>query len=119
MLLEGNDLVISSEVARLEMASAIHAAHRAGRLSRAKPVMDRFDADCSEDGVIFLLVLNPETIFPAAAELISKHALRTLDAIHLAAALTESKLAHGNDFSLVTRDGGQADAARAMGLPVL
>lgn len=47
------------------------------------------------------------------------HPVRTLGALHLSVATTTAtELAAGDPVVLVTRDGRQADAARALGLPV-
>jgi len=51
--------------------------------------------------------------------MVTTHTVRTLDAIHLAVALTDATaLAAGEPVVLVTRDQQQAAAARAVGLPV-
>lgn len=118
-LLEGDDVVVTSELARIEFASAVHAAARVGRVHEPTMVLARFDADCQEDGPLTLLRLRPATDLPAARRLLAEHALRTLDAIHLAVALHVARpLAVGADLTLVTRDVRQADAAGALGLAV-
>jgi predicted nucleic acid-binding protein len=89
-LLEGNEAVVSSEIARLEFASAVSAAARTGRLRKYRLFLDRFDADCSNDGPIALLRLDPEEVFPLAYRLLTEHDLRTLDALHLAVASTSA-----------------------------
>ncbi|MGI8426381.1 MAG: type II toxin-antitoxin system VapC family toxin [Actinomycetota bacterium] len=114
-LLEGGGLVLSSELARPELASAVQAAHRAGRLSDPVPVLNRFDADCGPDGPLTLLVFEPAPVFSAAYALISKHPLKTLDSLHLAVALEERSRA-GEDLVFVSRDDVQRTAARAEGL---
>lgn len=119
MLLEGDEPVVSSEVARVEFASAVRTAAAGGRLRRWRRILEGFDADCQEDGPIGLLRLHPEAILPAARELVLKHKIRTLDAVHLAVAVEEGPaLAPGGDVALVTRDDEQAAAARSLGLLV-
>lgn len=109
--------MVSSEITRLEFASAVAAAARTRRFPRSRLFLDRFDADCSNDGPIALLRLVPEQVFPLAYRLLAEHDLRTLDAIHLAVAGTAAvALAGGDSVVLVTRDARQAAAATAMGL---
>ncbi|MCA1600436.1 MAG: type II toxin-antitoxin system VapC family toxin [Acidobacteria bacterium] len=118
IVLDGDDFIITSELARPEFASAVYAASRDGRLSEPKAVLHRFDADCGEKGSIALLPLEPSSIFPSAVRLLGLYPLRTLDAIHLAVAL-EEKGSAGEDFALLTRDDRQGEAAGAEGLLVL
>lgn len=117
LLLKGRDIVVTSEIARLEMASAIYAAQRTGRLKKPRIVLDRFDADCAPEGPIILLALDPSSIFPSAVRLLMRSRLRTLDAIHLAVARDEEREA-GGDLKFVSRDESQAAAARSLGLNV-
>jgi len=117
-LLEDDGLVVSSELARLELASAVHSAHRAGRLSRPQPVLSRFDADCGQDGPLILLAFEPASVLPAAYELLRKHPLRTLDSLHLAVALQEQSRA-GEDLLFASRDDAQGAAAQAEGLEII
>lgn len=116
-LLLGPEPVVTSELARVELASAVFAAARGGRLRRPRVVLDRFDADCASDGPLALLRLDSATILARARELVGEHPLRSLDAIHLAVASRDAvELAAGEPVVLVTRDAAQAAAARALGL---
>jgi predicted nucleic acid-binding protein len=118
-LLEGPEPVVTSELTRLEMASAVHAAHRAGRVTDPDEVLEVFDVDCGEDGPLALLRLQPDVVLSLATTLLSDHALRSLDALHLAVARsTAADLASGEQVVLVTRDHRQAAAAAALGMPV-
>ncbi len=118
-LLEGGEPVVTSELARVELASAIRAAAAAGRLRRSEGLLARIDADCEENGPIGLLRLRAEAVLPVAYGLVLEHRLRTLDAIHLAVALEECPLLAGEDDILfVTRDEDQAAAAGAVGFSV-
>lgn len=119
LLLEGDEPVVTSELTRIEFASAVTTAFRTARIEGADDVLAGFDVDCGEDGVITLLRLDPTTAFPTAHRLVADQVLRTLDAIHLAVALTDvTTLAAGEPVELVTRDERQAAAAAALGLPV-
>jgi predicted nucleic acid-binding protein len=120
LLIEGDQPVVASELARVEFASAVAAAFRSGRMTQAGRVRARFDADCGEDGAITLLRLDPDSVFDLAYDLVANHELRTLDAIHVAVALTDvATLAAGEPVAFVTRDHCQAAAAAAHGLEVL
>jgi predicted nucleic acid-binding protein len=119
VLLEGPDPVVTSELTRLEMASAVHAAHRNTRVADPDELLEVFDADCGEDGPIALLRLLPDTVLGLATDMLSEQSLRSLDALHLAVARsTAADLAAGEPVVLVTRDHRQAAAATALGMPV-
>ncbi len=120
LLLEGDDVVVTSELARVEFASAVHAAARTARIDEPGAILARFDADCQEDGAITLLQLRPDADLPAARRMLVDHKLRTLDAIHLSVAVHVAwPLAAGVPFSLVTRDERQAEAGLALGVTVM
>lgn len=120
LLLEGTDPVVTSELTRLEFASAVSAAHRGHRIADPAGVLTRFDWDCRDEGVLTLLRMNPRVIMPAARQLVTTHQLRSLDALHLATALQDAvPLAGGEQVAMVTRDHRQAAAAREHGLTVL
>jgi len=117
LLLEGNEPVVTSEIARLELASAARAASSGGRLSRWSELLARIDLDLAEGGPIGPIGLRPDLILPAAYRLVVEHRLRTLDAIHLAVCVEECPAFAGDDTIIfVTRDRKQAAAARALGL---
>lgn len=119
LLIEGSEAAVSSELTRVELASAVAAAVRARRLRQPELVLDRFDADCADDGPLTLLRLDAKAALPLARTLVTEHRLRTLDAIHIAVALTDaSALAMGEPLVLVTRDRRQAEAAKELGLTV-
>jgi hypothetical protein len=119
-LLEGQDLVVTSELARVELANAVRSAARAGRLKRWREVLARFDAHCQPAGPIALLKLRPDVLLPAAYRLVLHHELRTLDALHLATAVTDCpELAQEEeDVAFITRDSKQATVAKALGFDV-
>ncbi|MGH2682401.1 MAG: type II toxin-antitoxin system VapC family toxin [Actinomycetota bacterium] len=119
MLLEGSDPVVTSEIARVELASAVRAAARAARLLKWRAILARIDADCAEDGPITLLALRPLEVLPTAYRLVIDHKLRTLDSLHLAVALEECpSLANGGAVTFITRDEDQAAAAAALGFAI-
>lgn len=119
LLFESEERVITSEISRVEQASAIRAAAAAGRIVDARAYLDLFDRDSGGGGRIALLALRPERILQAARELVLEQRLRTLDAIHLAVAIDHRGSAPGaSDLVFVTRDADQAAAATACGLTV-
>ena len=119
MLLEGDQKVVTSELALVEFAGAARSAERAGRIRRAGPLLARLDVDCQSDGPIALLRLRPETVLPTARDLILAHRLGTLDALHLAVAVEETPAIVGGDpLVFVTRDAAQASAAASLGFAV-
>ncbi|HEV8557399.1 MAG TPA: type II toxin-antitoxin system VapC family toxin [Actinophytocola sp.] len=119
LLVEGTDSVVTSELTRVEFAGAVAAAGRARRIRESRILLDRFDGDCGVDGSISLLQLDNAVVLPLARRLVTEHFVHTLDAIHLAVALSDATaLAAGEPVVLVTRDKRQAEAARALGLSV-
>jgi predicted nucleic acid-binding protein len=120
LLLEGDDPVVTSELSRVELASAVRAAGRARRFRGWQRLLARIDADCGDEGPVVLIALRPEVVVEAAYSLVLVHRLRTLDAVHLAVALEECPALAGGeqDVVFVTRDEDQAAAAGALGLAV-
>jgi predicted nucleic acid-binding protein len=117
LLLEGDALVVTSELARLEFTSATTAAARAGRHHEPDVVLARFDGDCGDDGPLALVRLDAGRVLPEAHRLLQAYPLRTLDAIHVAVAVVELPgIAAGDDIGFVTRDRVQGAAATAEGL---
>ncbi len=111
LLLDGEEPVITSEIARLELASALRAASMDRRFRRW--------SEMSQGGRIGAIELRPDTIFPVAHRLILEHRLRTLDAIHLAVCAGEAPaVAAGDEIAFVTRDKDQANAAKSLGFAV-
>jgi hypothetical protein len=119
LLLEGGNMVVTSEITRLELASAVRTAHLAGRLARWKELLASIDADLADQGVISPIDLRPAPVLGVAYRLVLDHRLRPLDAIHVAVCSEECPLLAGdNDVVFVTRNDVQAAAARAIGLSV-
>jgi hypothetical protein len=58
LLFDGPDPVVTSELTRVELASAVSSAGRARRMQSPRIVLDRFDLDCGEDGPFSLLRLD-------------------------------------------------------------
>lgn len=119
LLFESDYRVVTSELARIELASAMVSASRTGRTPDWEEVLATMEADTGPAGMIALIALQRESILPSAFRLVTEHRLRTLAAIHLAVAIEEGpRLAAREDIEFVTRDRDQAAAARALGLAV-
>ena len=120
LLLGGDHLVLTSELTRIEFASAITAAKRTGRIPDAREFMHQFDED-GERSVIGLIPFRPQRVFlPAKRLVMENYPLRTLDALHLAVAMHETAgLTGGEPVTMVTRDQRQAEAAKANGFDLL
>lgn len=109
--------VMTSEMARVEFASAVQRASRAGRIISGSDYLARFAEDCGSRGLITLLPFRRETL--ASAERIAiRHGLRPLDALHLAVALEDGVEIGGDKLTFATRDREQAAAAQSEGLQV-
>jgi predicted nucleic acid-binding protein len=112
---DGNG-VVTSEIARLEFASAVTRAMRAHRIDAAGDYLAAFDVDCGSDGPITLLALRSEPVLTSAHHLVTKHGLRSLDALHLAVALDLRGTLSDGELTFATHDEEQAAAAVAEGL---
>jgi uncharacterized protein len=115
-LLDGDEPVMCSELARVELAGAVRSAERSGRVRRHSDILDRFDVDCSTR--VALVRFDAATVLPTARALLLAHRLRTLDALHLAVAIGAA-LATGDALVFVTRDRDQAAVASTLGFAVL
>lgn len=119
LLLEDGNLVVTSEITRLELASAVRNAHVSGRLARWKELLASIDADLADQGVVSPIDLRPDPILGVAYRLALEHRLRPLDAIHVAVCAEDCPpLAGDDEITFVTRDSDQARAVRALGFAV-
>lgn len=113
------EVVFSSALARVEIASALAGAVRTQRLAHAQGPMSRFDEDTDDAGWLSLVALRAEVILQTAFNLVSEHQIRTLDAIHVAVALEDvTPLVGDEPVVFVTRDTQQGEVARALGFVV-
>ncbi len=120
LLRDSDELVITSELARLEVVRAVHAAHRARRAWEPAGLLTRFDGEVGPDRRILTLRLDPPQAIATARRLVSIHRLGSLDAIHLAVALIEAdQLVADQELVFVTRDRVQREAAVDEGLAVV
>lgn len=114
-----DSLVVTSAVSDVELTSAIRAAARAGRIANADRLLRVIRTDLDVDGRFIPIALDGAPTLRRARALCDMYRLRSLDAIHLAVALSEgTALAEGLPFAFTTADTDQAEAARREGLRV-
>lgn len=100
----------------VEMASAFANAERNGHMSTSERerTVTIFRHACS---VEYRLIALSRMLLAAAAEVASEHHVRSLDAIHIATALTvEAETRHEDGVCFVTADRRQSRVAIALGL---
>ena len=124
---EGHDqalaLLDDSEIAattgtwtRIEVSGALIHAARSGR-GDAAGLLALLDADLATDGPVTVLSAPQERVEEMAPSLVREHALRAMDAWHLAvASLTVPPLAEaGEEIAFASRDETQAAVAAMLG----
>jgi len=115
LLFNGADPVVTCELAEVELASLLAHAQRDGRIDHPG-VMDRLEAygaHTADDGPLGIVPLTRQTL-RQAQELVLHASVRTLDALHLAAARILAQ-SGDDDVVILTRDHRQAQAAAALG----
>ena len=111
------DLIVTSELARVEFCSAVARKVKGLHLvwADADAIIEEFDADWG-DGIVVLAPTS--SILRAAADYASEHALRGYHAVHLATASAASE-AVNNDLAFGCFDTLLNSAAAFHGLPIL
>ena len=101
---------------RIEVSGALLRAARAGR-GDAKGLLALLDADLATDGPVTVLAAPQDHVEEKALILVRTHAIRAMDAWHLAtASLTVPPLAEpGEPIAFATRDDEQAAVSEALG----
>ncbi len=115
-LLDTGVSLMSSAIAEVELAAALRSAQRVGRIGDPEAILSEISGDAN--GPLLYIALDGPRVLPAAQALCMRHRLRTLDAIHLAVALTDGRTLAGEGLLFITRNADQAAAARAEGLEV-
>jgi predicted nucleic acid-binding protein len=120
-LVEGEDFVVTSTLALVEVTSALVRATRAGRVADLETLLDKLDEETQVDGPITLIRADQLDAENVARQLVRDHVLRALDALHLAVAeLSARPLAGDNeDVGFASRDSAQRNAAEALGFVVV
>jgi len=119
-LLEDPDITrVTGSWTRIEVSGALIRAARAGRSETDEQgLLATLTADLEADGRVTELTALQENIEEKALELVREHALRALDAWHLAvAALTVPALAkpEKEEIAFASRDDEQAAVAEMLG----
>ncbi len=109
--------LITGTWSRIEVSGALVRAARAGRGDEAG-LLALLDADLGLDGVVTVVSASQDEVEARALQLVRTHAIRAMDAWHLAtAALTLPVLAEpGEELGFASRDEAQAAAAAVLGL---
>jgi uncharacterized protein len=122
LLRGGENAVMASQLADVEVASGLSAARRSGRLDDAQLIalLDEYEFDVGDARRVELLPLDPDAVLQHAKQIVLDHPIRTLDALHLAVADTLGReLAGDDELVFVTRDTRQRAVAQALGMGVV
>jgi predicted nucleic acid-binding protein len=115
VIFDGPDPVVVCELADVELASLLARAKAGGRIDESG-VTERLDAyhdHTADDGPIGVVPLTADTL-ARAQQFVLRAAVRTLDALHLAAAQLLAD-AGDDDVVVLTLDRRQAHAAEDLG----
>jgi uncharacterized protein len=121
LLRSGENAVMASQLAHVEVASGLTAARRSGWLDDAQLAgfLKEYLVDVGDGRRVELLPLDPQAVLPHARQIVLDHPIRTLDALHLAVADTLGRELAGEDgLIFVTRDARQRAVAEALGMGV-
>jgi len=101
---------------KIEVSGALVRAARTGR-GDAAGLLKLLDADLSPDGPVTVIAVDQRRVETRALKLVRKHALRAMDAWHLAVAeLAMPALAEkGEEIGFASRDEDQAAVAEQSG----
>ncbi|MGH3753371.1 MAG: type II toxin-antitoxin system VapC family toxin [Pseudonocardiaceae bacterium] len=117
-LLAGTDhLLVTATWTIVEVTSALVRATRVGRQGDVDALLAVLAADTGEYGTVTLLRADPEQVERRAVEIVRDHALRSLDAMHLAVATLAAVplLDPGGLLGLASRDEAQRRAGITLG----
>jgi predicted nucleic acid-binding protein len=101
---------------RIEVSGALIRAARSGR-GDAEGLLALLDADLSPDGPVAVLSAAQDQVEDTALRLVREHAIRAMDALHLAvASLVLPGLAEpSEELAFVSRDQAQSTVATLLG----
>jgi len=116
IILAGPDPIVTSELTDVELLSSLMRAERERRITHSQLVAgaEAFAADTADDGPIGMLPLTRLTLDTAKECLLAAN-VRSLDAIHIAAARGIGA-SSDDDVLILTRDERQGRAAAQLGL---
>ncbi len=109
--------LITGTWTRIEVAGALVRAARAGRGDEAG-LLELLDEDLRADGPVTVVAADQKEVEQRAFELVREHAIRAMDAWHLAVAILTlpSLVEPGEDVGFATRDEAQSKVAESLGL---
>ncbi len=118
VIFDGVDPVVVSELADVELASLLVRAKSDGRIDKSEMAncLVAYTEHTADDGPIGVVAITRDS-FARAQQFLLQVSVRTLDALHLAAAQLLGD-ANGEDVVVLTLDHRQAGAAQALGLPL-
>lgn len=117
-LLEGSEhLLVTATWTVVEVTSALVRAGRGHRTEDLAALLDLLAADTGVDGPVTLLRAEVDEVEARTLGIVRTHALRSLDALHLAVAKLAAVplLDPGEALAFASRDGAQSAAAEVMG----
>lgn len=109
--------LITGTLTRMEVSGALVRAARAGRGDEAG-LLELVDGDLGADGPVTVVAADQNEVEERALDLVREHALRAMDAWHLAVAILTlpSLVEPGEDVGFATRDEAQSSVAVSLGL---
>jgi uncharacterized protein len=118
-MLIGEDALVTSTWTLVEVTSALTRAARNGRVD-LDSLLAAFESDTAADGPVTLLRPDHAAVEARATEIVRQHALRSLDALHLAVAeIAAMPLAAPEECGFASRDRAQAEVAAKLGFVVV
>jgi predicted nucleic acid-binding protein len=115
----GEDALVTSTWTLVEVTSALTRAARSGRVD-LDGLLAAFESDTAVDGPVTLLRPDQIAVEARAVDIVRQHALRSLDALHLAVAeLAALPLAAPEECGFASRDRAQAEVAAKLGFTVV
>jgi uncharacterized protein len=117
MLEDSEIALITGTWSRIEVLGALVRAARSGR-GDEQGLLNLLDADLGIDGPVTVISADREEVENQALQLVREHAIRAMDAWHLATAriVLPSLVEPGEEIGFATRDQAQSAVATAMGL---
>jgi predicted nucleic acid-binding protein len=116
LLADADVAAVTGTWTRIEVSGALIRAARSGRAD-SDGLLALLDADLAVDGPVTLLSAPQDQVEETALDLVRGHAIRAMDAWHLAvASLTLPSLAEpGEELAFASRDRAQAKVAELLG----
>jgi predicted nucleic acid-binding protein len=109
--------LITGTWTRIEVSGALVRAARGGRGDEAG-LLELLDGDLGTDGPVTVVAADQKEVEERALSLVREHAIRAMDAWHLAVAVLvlPSLVEPGEDAGFATRDVAQSSVATSLGL---